>query len=255
MSKKFIDMTGWVMKEHGVPESKLTVIDQAEDYINPASGSHNVSWNCICECGNILIAIGTKLRNGLTKQCVTCGHKEAGKNGRRKNRYELSPDGTYAIFYTSKDEPFWVDIEDIEKVQKYCWSYNSHGYLQANSKGTQKSPLFLHRYLMGLKEGDVGFVDHKTHEKCDEKQIDHRKNNLRITTNSENNMNHIVHTTNTSGCSGVYYNKSNKGWVAEIREHNNYHYLGTFGTKDKAIAVRKEAEKKYFGEHAYDQNN
>lgn len=70
MSKKFIDMTGWVMKEHGVPESKLTVIDQAEDYINPANGSHNTSWNCICECGNTLVAIGTKLRSGLTKQCL-----------------------------------------------------------------------------------------------------------------------------------------------------------------------------------------
>lgn len=24
----FIDMTGWVMKEHGVPDSRLTVINQ-----------------------------------------------------------------------------------------------------------------------------------------------------------------------------------------------------------------------------------
>ena len=30
---KFIDMTGWRMWEHGVPESKLTVIKQAEDRI------------------------------------------------------------------------------------------------------------------------------------------------------------------------------------------------------------------------------
>ena len=252
---EFIDMTGWVMKEHGVPESKLTVIDRAEDYILPSNGKHRIRWNCICECGNTIVAIGAKLRNGLIKQCLECAYKQRSESRSRKNRYELSPDETYAIFYTSKDEPFWVDLEDIEKVQKYCWSYNSHGYLQANPKSTQKSPLFLHRYIMGLKEGDVGFVDHKTHERWNEKQIDHRKSNLRITTNAENNMNHIIHTTNTSGCSGVYYNKSNKGWVAEIREHKNYHYLGTFDTKEEAITTRKEAEKKYFGEHAYDQNN
>lgn len=34
MPKK-IDMTGWVMKEHGVPESRLTVIEEVEPYISP----------------------------------------------------------------------------------------------------------------------------------------------------------------------------------------------------------------------------
>ena len=31
MAKK-IDMTGWVMKEHNVPDSKLTVIEEDFDY-------------------------------------------------------------------------------------------------------------------------------------------------------------------------------------------------------------------------------
>ena len=30
---KFIDMTGWIMSEHGVPDSKIKVIKQTEDYI------------------------------------------------------------------------------------------------------------------------------------------------------------------------------------------------------------------------------
>ena len=109
--------------------------------------------------------------------------------------------------------------------------------------------------MLGLKDGEEGFVDHKNHEDWGEKQIDHRKSNLRKVSVTENNMNHKTHTTNTSGCPGVYYNTSNKGWVAEIREHNRYHYLGTYSTKEEAISVRKEAEAKYFGEHAYDQNN
>ena len=67
MRSKFIDMTGWVMKEHGVPNSKLTVINQADPYINPTSGAKNVCWNCICECGNHLTALGTKLRSGKTR--------------------------------------------------------------------------------------------------------------------------------------------------------------------------------------------
>ena len=27
-----IDMTGWIMKEHGFPESKITVIEEDKDY-------------------------------------------------------------------------------------------------------------------------------------------------------------------------------------------------------------------------------
>ena len=252
---KFIDMTGWVMKEHGVPNSKLTVINRPEDYILPNSNIHRVRWNCICECGNSIVSIASKIRNGTTNQCYQCTLKAKKENRVKQNHYEISSDGSYAIFYTSKEEPFWVDIEDIDKVLKYCWSYNSHGYLQANSKGLQKSPLFLHRYLLGLKEGEEEFIDHKNHNDWGEKQVDHRKSNLRKVSVTENNMNHKVRTTNTSGCPGVYYSTSNKGWVAEIREHKHYHYLGTYPTKEDAVVARKEAEVQYFGEHAYDQNN
>jgi hypothetical protein len=44
---KSIDMTGWVMKEHGVPDSLLTVIEKAY------SKNNSLYWKCQCECGNI----------------------------------------------------------------------------------------------------------------------------------------------------------------------------------------------------------
>lgn len=58
-----IDMTGWVMKEHGVPESRLTVIDRA-----PSKGKH-VYWNCICECGTKLVIRGDQIKRGIAKSC------------------------------------------------------------------------------------------------------------------------------------------------------------------------------------------
>ena len=66
---KFIDMTGWVMKEHGVPESRLTVIDRA-----PSKDKH-IFWNCICECGTKLTIRGDQLKRGVTKSCG-CLQKE-----------------------------------------------------------------------------------------------------------------------------------------------------------------------------------
>lgn len=41
---RFIDMTGWVMSEHGVSDSRLTVVERAEDGILP-SGKHITSMN------------------------------------------------------------------------------------------------------------------------------------------------------------------------------------------------------------------
>ena len=59
-----IDMSGWIMKEHGVPESRLTVIERAS---NNKEG--RAMWKCRCECGNEIIALGKHLRSGNTKSC------------------------------------------------------------------------------------------------------------------------------------------------------------------------------------------
>ena len=64
-----IDMTDWVMKEHGVPDSKLIVI--SED-TSKKSNKGEVYWNCQCECGNIISIKGTRIRSGITKSCGHC---------------------------------------------------------------------------------------------------------------------------------------------------------------------------------------
>ena len=67
---KFIDMTGWIMKEHGVPDSKITVL-----YKDTKKSGKLVKWVCQCECGNIFSAVGAKIRNGWTRSCG-CLQKE-----------------------------------------------------------------------------------------------------------------------------------------------------------------------------------
>lgn len=64
-----IDMTGWVMKEHGVSDSKLTVL--SED-TSQKSSKGEIYWHCQCECGNIISIKGTRIRSGTTKSCGHC---------------------------------------------------------------------------------------------------------------------------------------------------------------------------------------
>lgn len=71
MAKK-INMTGWVMKEHGVPRSRLTV--ESEDltyYIDhPLIKNKRPRWICRCECGNRVSISGEDLRSG---KVISCG--------------------------------------------------------------------------------------------------------------------------------------------------------------------------------------
>mgnify|MGYP001128969241 CR=1 FL=1 len=61
---KFIDMTGWVMSEHGVPESRLTVIKRIG-----STKDHRALWECQCQCGNITMVDTHSLTSGNVKSC------------------------------------------------------------------------------------------------------------------------------------------------------------------------------------------
>ena len=61
-----IDMTGWKMKEHGIIDSRWTVLTYA---------GHS-KWKCQCECGNIKLVDGNSLRRGGSKSCGKCGTKK-----------------------------------------------------------------------------------------------------------------------------------------------------------------------------------
>lgn len=76
-SNNFIDMTGWNMWEHGVPNSKITVIRQL-----PSEGGHAL-WECKCNCGNpkTFKVDGCNLRSGHT---TSCGCSRIGQNIKKR---------------------------------------------------------------------------------------------------------------------------------------------------------------------------
>ena len=77
------DITGWVMSEHGVPESKLTVIEQTEDYVSP-SGQREARWLCQCSCGSNPVAIRQNaLKYGRTLSCGCIQKEIAGALNRK----------------------------------------------------------------------------------------------------------------------------------------------------------------------------
>ncbi len=88
-----------------------------------------------------------------------------------------------------------------------------------------------------------------------EKMLDHENlnkqdnwiKNLRLATHQENGRNRNLNKNNTSGATGVYWNKGAQKWEAHIKINGKKKFLGYFLNKEDAIPVRKEAELKYFG--------
>lgn len=93
-------------------------------------------------------------------------------------------------------------------------------------------------YMEGAFPPDC--VDHINHKKAD-----NRWDNLRHVTNQENQKHKAMQTDNTSGVTGVYWNKSLGKWKSHIRVDGKSIYLGITHDKDEAIRWRKAAEVKY----------
>ena len=65
-----VDMSGWIMSEHGIPDSRLSVIERCGTYISP-NGTKEPLWLCKCNCNkrSLLKLRSSQIKNGKTKSC------------------------------------------------------------------------------------------------------------------------------------------------------------------------------------------
>ena len=85
---------------------------------------------------------------------------------------------------------------------------------------------------------------------CLQKERADKKENLRKATHQQNSCNRSLRKDNTSGVTGVYFDKTNNNWYASITIFGKHIKLGTFANKEDAIKARLNAEVKYFKEFA-----
>lgn len=131
-----------------------------------------------------------------------------------------------------------IDLDDYEKTHKIKWHLNAQGYVVNKKIGR------LHNFIIGRDTGDKGHVtDHINKDK-----LDNRKLNLRIATHSLSAYNQRIRIDNSSGVTGVVWDKLANMYKCRIYKNNKCFYLGHFKNKLDAIKARKEAENKYYGE-------
>lgn len=108
-----------------------------------------------------------------------------------------------------------------------------------------------HRFIYFLANGTDPLERHIDHIRSDLK-LPNVALNLRLATNEENLRNQRKRCNNTSGTPGISWHKPAKKWLAQIKAHGKGIHLGLFIDFIAAVAARKAAEEKYFGEFAYD---
>ncbi len=93
-------------------------------------------------------------------------------------------------------------------------------------------------YMEGCFPNQIDHIDHNG--------LNNKWSNLRNVSSTENSRNQRLSIKNTSGHTGVSWDKTAKKWHASIMVHGKTRNLGIYSNKEHAIFVRKQAEQYYF---------
>ena len=223
---------------------RLTVVSKGPTKRTPG-GQNKTQWWCRCSCGNskLVLVAATALKSGHTQSCGCLQRERTSEVRKRTNQYEFRENCVIGILATG--EAFIIDKDDYEIVVAYSWYKTSNGYIATRDRNAGGVLKTMHRLIANAKDSDM--VDHINHDKSD-----NRRCNLRIVSRSENQQNRKAPVNCPSGVRGVSRDKTSGKWTSKIWVNKKYKYLGAYHDFDDAVAARKAAEERYFGEYSYD---
>lgn len=186
-------------------------------------------WFCECTCGNTCVVRADHLKSNITSSCgclrldrlkdSICTHKATGTD-------------TYNIW---------------ESMNQRCNNPKSNGYSEYGGRGIK----ICYRW-----SGRVGFEnflsDMGERPKClslDRIDVNgnYEPSNCRWADSSLQSFNTRKPKNNTSGRSGVSWDKHRSKWASYIMKDYKKISLGRFETFEEAVHAREQAELKYFG--------
>lgn len=146
--------------------------------------------------------------------------------------------------HLSQNQSALLDDEDFDRFSQFHWCYRAErggaqGYAIRHAKvdGGGYKTKYLHREIANPPPGhEVVFLNHD--------RLDCRRENLRVVTTQEARRHHRVRSDSQSGVKGVHYNHEWGTWSADVYRHGNSYRVGTFVSKEEAVAAYEEALKR-----------
>lgn len=229
---------------------KPRLYNNFEDYKagnpEPSSQSNKNSKNSnykVCDiCGrhekHIIGYYGKKLCNKHYNQIKKYGHvlENSPRTIYDKNEIRVEGEIAYIELYDKSYNVValaMIDAEDVDKVKYSKWRLNCNGYVISTNKFDGKT-IFLHRRILNNTNQ---FVDH-----INGNVLDNRKQNLRLATKSQNQMN--------VNYKGVSKTKNDKHY-AHIKIKGKAINLGVYVDEEEALYARYFAEKLLFKEYRF----
>ena len=128
---------------------------------------------------------------------------------------------------------FWI------KNGKQAGTILPRGYVQI---GIDRKVFYAHRLAWAIHHGawPKEGIDHINHIRSD-----NRISNLRSASQKENSRNCKPSKNNTSGFTGVFWNKQCDKWAARIKVNGKLKHLGLYDRIEDAAIARKKADKIY----------
>lgn len=116
--------------------------------------------------------------------------------------------------------------------------FDDRGYVQIRINGNHiRAHILAWIYVYGFKPKELDHIN--------QNKSDNRIANLRELDRSGNMQNTPLRSHNTSGCTGVSWDKRRKTWEAYVSVKHKKHSLGSFKRYDAAVSARKQAEIDY----------
>lgn len=139
-----------------------------------------------------------------------------------------------------------VDDENYERLNQVKWcallSRGKYYAVRGIYKKGKIKRIYMHREIINVPCGI--YTDHINGD-----TLDNRKENLRLCTHQQNCFNRKnPHKDNRLGIKGVWWNKQNKKFRAQIQLNDKSIHLGYFNVIGDADSAYRKAEEKYFGE-------
>ena len=164
---------------------------------------------------------------------------------KKKNKYIIK--GRYVFMKMTNSNDITVfNIENLNEFIKYPWHIHyNYVYTTIGNDRVSMASMVIGKTSNGL------VIDHIKNFGNIPKSLNNTKENLRITTQQKNLMNRNKQRRKCSSkYVGVSYKASRNKWEATIGINGKNKFLGQYKTEEEAYQARLEAEKKYFGEYA-----